>query len=412
MNYVLYAIPFFFVLIGLELLVDRWRGVSTYRLADSINSLSAGVLSQVSGLLTKGLGLLTYGFAVQHLALFELSAQQTWVWVLAFVLYDFCYYWNHRLGHERNVLWAAHSVHHQSEDYNLSTALRQTSSGFLFGWIFYLPLAVLGVPLLVFLTVAALNLLYQFWVHTRHVPKLGWYEWAFVTPSNHRAHHAQNAIYMDRNYGGVFILWDRLFGTFQEELDEEPVIFGVTTPLASWNPLWANLQFYVQLWRDATRAASWWDKLRIWFMPTGWRPADVAAKYPLSKPELSQFVKFEVPLSAGQKVYAGVQFALYLVVGTYLLAISASLTLGLLIASWAWVAFGLYSVGVWLENRSWARLLEVLRLLSSVPLLLALQQAALVPVGTAGWSVLALYALASALWLWRLPASAQGLQAA
>lgn len=412
MNYVLYAIPFFFVLIGLELLVDRWRGVSTYRLADSINSLSAGVLSQVSGLLTKGLGLLTYGFAVQHLALFELSAQQTWVWVLAFVLYDFCYYWNHRLGHERNVLWAAHSVHHQSEDYNLSTALRQTSSGFLFGWVFYLPLAVLGVPLLVFLTVAALNLLYQFWVHTRHVPKLGWYEWAFVTPSNHRAHHAQNAIYMDRNYGGVFILWDRLFGTFQEELDEEPVIFGVTTPLASWNPLWANLQFYVQLWRDAARAASWWDKLRIWFMPTGWRPADVAAKYPLSKPELSQFVKFEVPLSAGQKVYAGVQFVLYLVGGTYLLAISESLSLGLLIASWAWVAFGLYSLGVWLENRPWARLLEVLRLLSSVPLLLALQQAALLPVGAAGWSVLALYALASALWLWRLPASAQGLQAA
>lgn len=409
MNYVLYAIPFFFVLIGLELLVDRWRGVSTYRLADSINSLSAGVLSQVSGLLTKGLGLLTYGFAVQHLALFELSAQQTWVWVLAFVLYDFCYYWNHRLGHERNVLWAAHSVHHQSEDYNLSTALRQTSSGFLFGWIFYLPLAVLGVPLLVFLTVAALNLLYQFWVHTRHVPKLGWYEWAFVTPSNHRAHHAQNAIYMDRNYGGVFILWDRLFGTFQEELDEEPVIFGVTTPLASWNPLWANLQFYVQLWRDAARAASWWDKLRIWFMPTGWRPADVAAKYPLSKPELSQFVKFEVPLSGGQKVYAGVQFALYLVGGTYLLAISESLSLGLLIASWAWVAFGLYSLGVWLENRPWARLLEVLRLLSNVPLLLALQQAALLPVG---WSVLALYALASALWLWRLPAPAQGLQAA
>ncbi len=412
MNYVLYAIPFFFVLIGLELLVDRWRGVSTYRLADSINSLSAGVLSQVSGLLTKGLGLLTYGFAVQHLALFELSAQQTWVWVLAFVLYDFCYYWNHRLGHERNVLWAAHSVHHQSEDYNLSTALRQTSSGFLFGWFFYLPLAVLGVPLLVFLTVAALNLLYQFWVHTRHVPKLGWYEWAFVTPSNHRAHHAQNAIYMDRNYGGVFILWDRLFGTFQEELDEEPVIFGVTTPLASWNPLWANLQFYVQLWRDAARAASWWDKLRIWFMPTGWRPADVAAKYPLSKPELSQFVKFEVPLSAGQKVYAGVQFVLYLVGGTYLLAISESLSLGLLIASWAWVAFGLYSLGVWLENRPWARLLEVLRLLSSVPLLLALQQAALLPVDAAGWSVLALYALASALWLWRLPASAQGLQAA
>ncbi|MGH8436375.1 MAG: sterol desaturase family protein, partial [Pseudomonas sp.] len=174
MNYVLYAVPFFFLLIGLELLADRWRGVSTYRLADSINSLSTGVLSTTSGLLTKGLGLLTYSFAWQHWGLFELSAQSLWVWLFAFVFYDFCYYWNHRLGHERNVLWAAHSVHHQSEDYNLSTALRQTSSGFIFGWIFYLPMALFGVPPLVFLSVAALNLLYQFWVHTRHVPKLGW----------------------------------------------------------------------------------------------------------------------------------------------------------------------------------------------------------------------------------------------
>lgn len=242
MNYVLYAVPFFFLLIGIELLADRWRGVRTYRTADAINSLSAGVLSTTSGLLTKAVGLLTYTYAWQHLALFELRADSPWVWLFAFVFYDFCYYWNHRLGHERNVLWAAHSVHHQSEEYNLSTALRQTSTGFLFGWIFYLPMAVAGVPPLVFLTVAALNLLYQFWVHTRHVPKLGWFEWFFISPSNHRVHHAQNAVYMDRNYGGVFILWDRLFGTFQEELDEEPVVFGVTTPLASWNPLWANLQ--------------------------------------------------------------------------------------------------------------------------------------------------------------------------
>ncbi len=166
------------------------------------------------------------------------------------------------MGHERNILWAAHSVHHQSEDYNLSTALRQTSTGFLLSWIFYLPMAVVGVPLLVFVSVAALNLLYQFWVHTRHIPKLGWFEWFFVTPSNHRAHHAQNALYMDRNYGGVFIIWDRLFGSFQEEDDNEPVIFGVTTPLASWNPIWANVQFYAQLWADARRAESTWDKLR------------------------------------------------------------------------------------------------------------------------------------------------------
>jgi alkylglycerol monooxygenase len=402
MNYILYAIPFFFGLIALELLVDRWRGLSTYRLADAINSLSAGVLSQISGLLTKGLGLLTYAFAWQHLALFDLSPEPLWVWALAFVLYDFCYYWNHRLGHERNVLWAAHSVHHQSEDYNLSTALRQTSTGFLFGWIFYLPMALLGIPPLVFLSVAALNLLYQFWVHTRHIPKLGWLEWLLVTPSNHRAHHAQNAVYMDRNYGGVFILWDRLFATFQEELDEHPVIFGVTRPLASWNPLWANVQFYAQLYSDARRAESRWDQLRIWFMRTGWRPADVAAKYPLAKVDLSQFVKYEIPLSGGQKRYVAVQFALNVLAGSYLLAISASLTPALLLACWSWLALSLYSFGLWLENRPAARGAELLRLALNLPLLFWLQQAQLLPLAGLGWALVAAYSLVSLAWWWRL----------
>ncbi len=403
MNYVLYAVPFFFLLIGLELLADRWRGVSTYRLADSINSLSTGVLSTTSGLLTKGLGLLTYSFAWQHWGLLELSAQSLWVWLFAFVCYDFCYYWNHRLGHERNVLWAAHSVHHQSEDYNLSTALRQTSSGFIFGWIFYLPMALLGVPPLLFLSVAALNLLYQFWVHTRHVPKLGGFEWIFITPSNHRVHHAQNAVYMDRNYGGVFIVWDRLFATFQEELDAEPVIFGVTTPLASWNPLWANLQFYVQLWRDAVRAESRWDKLRIWFMRTGWRPADVAAKYPMSKLDLAQFAKFEVPLSGVQKLYAALQFVLYVCAGSCLLALGGSQTLPVLLLGWTWMAFGLYVLGVWLENRPAAVWLEALRLLLNLPALWLAQQAGWLPLGLLAWGLLGGYSLLSALALMHVP---------
>ena len=403
MNYVLYAVPFFFLLIGIELLVDRWRGMSSYRTADTLNSLSAGVLSTTSGLLTKVVGLLTYGFAWQHLALFDLSPESLWVWLLAFVLYDFCYYWNHRLGHERNLLWAAHAVHHQSEEYNLSTALRQTSTGFLIGWIFYLPMAVAGVPPLVFLSVGALNLLYQFWVHTRHVPKLGWFEWGFITPSNHRVRHAQNPVYMDRNYGGVFILWDRLFGTFQEELDDEPVIFGVTTPLASWNPLWANLQFYVQLWRDAARADSWWDKLRIWFMRTGWRPADVAERYPLAKPDLTRFSKFEVPLGLGQKWYAGLQFVLYVVAGTWLLGIGSEASLTGLWLAWAWMAFGLYVLGVWLENRPWARPLELVRLLANWPALWAGAALGLLPMGSSGWWLLALYSLVSLAALFGLP---------
>ena len=389
MNYVLYAIPFFFLLIALELVADRWRGLSTYRLSDSLNSLSAGVLSQASGLLTKGFGLVFYLLAWEHIALFELSADAWWVWVFAFFLYDFCYYWAHRIGHERNVFWAAHVVHHQSEDYNLTTALRQTSTGFILGWIFFLPMALLGIPPLVLLTVGALNLLYQFWVHTRHVPKLGWLEWIFITPSNHRVHHAQNPIYMDRNYGGVFIIWD-----------EEPVVFGVTTPLASWNPLWANLHFYAQLWRDALHASSWWDKLRIWFMPTGWRPDDVAARYPLVKPELSQFVKFDIPLTAGQKIYATLQFAGYVLGTTWLLVVAAEHGFGDTLIGWCWAAFGLYSIGVWLENRAWAGKLELLRLLLNVPALWLMQQVGLIPAGETAWLVLLAYSLLSATFLW------------
>lgn len=400
MDFILYAVPFFFVLIAVELLADRWRGVSNYRVADAINSLSTGVLSTTTGLLTKGVGLVTYAFALKHLAVIELSADSIWVWVFAFVFYDLCYYWLHRMGHERNILWAAHSVHHQSEDYNLSTALRQTSTGFLLSWVFYLPLAVLGVPLLVFVSVAALNLLYQFWVHTKHIPKLGWLEWFFVTPSNHRAHHAQNALYMDRNYGGVFIVWDRLFGSFQEEDDNEPVIFGVTTPLASWNPLWANVQFYAQLWDDARRAERWWDKLRIWFMRTGWRPADVAANYPMNKPDLSQFRKFEVPLDGRQQWYVALQFCVYIALGSYLMNLEQSLPIAALILGWGAVAWGLFVLGMALENRPQALTLELLRLASNLPLAWLAPMVGLWPSSVVGWLGLLSYSLLSGIGLY------------
>ena len=400
MKLILYAVPFFFVLIAVELLADRWRGMRTYRLADTISSLSAGVLSTTTGLLTKGVGLITYVLALKYLALLQLPEDSLWVWLFAFVLYDFCYYWHHRLGHERNVLWAAHSVHHQSEDYNLSTALRQTSTGFVFGWVFYLPMAVLGVPLLVFVTVATLNLLYQFWVHTRHVPKLGWFEWFFVTPSNHRAHHAQNALYMDRNYGGVFIVWDRLFGTFQQEDDAEPVIFGVTTPLQSWNPLWANWQFYGQLLADARRTERWRDKLRIWFMPTGWRPADVAAKYPINTPDLSQFVKFEVPLALRQQLYIAVQFAAYVALGSYLLNLGETLPTPALLLGWGYMALGLFVLGAGLESRPWALKLEWLRLGLSVPLVWLAPVVGLWPASALGWVGLFSYTVLSVMGLY------------
>lgn len=395
MDLILLAVPFFFVLIAVELVADRVRGQRNYQLADSINSLSTGVLSTTTGLLTKGVGLVTYAIAWEHLALLRLPGDAWWVWALAFVLYDFCYYWLHRLGHERNVLWAAHSVHHQSEEYNLTTALRQTSSGFIFSWLFYLPLALLGVPPLVFVTVAALNLLYQFWVHTRHVPKLGAFEWLFITPSNHRVHHAQNPLYLDRNYGGVFIIWDRLFGTFQEEDPREPVVFGVTTPLASWNPLWANLQFYAQLFSDARRTARWRDKLRIWFMPTGWRPADVAAGYPQQKHELAGFRKFAIALSGAQQLYVVGQFAVYVALGSYLMDRAGQLPPMALVLGWALMAWGLFVLGAALEDRPWAPRLELARLLSVVPALYLAGTWGLVVVTPLAWVLLLAYGLLS-----------------
>jgi len=411
MDFILLAVPFFFVLIAVELLADRWRGMRNYRLADTVNSLSAGVLSTTFGLLTKGVGLVTYAIAVEHLALFELPSEAWWVWVIAFVAYDFCYYWLHRFGHERNILWAAHSVHHQSEEYNLSTALRQTSTGFLLSWVFYLPLAVLGVPLLVFISVGALNLLYQFWVHTRHIPRLGWYEWIFVTPSNHRVHHAQNPLYLDRNYGGVFILWDRLFGTFQSEDDAEPVIFGVTTPLASWNPLWANLQFYAQLWNDARRASRWQDKLRIWFMPTGWRPEDVAQRYPQAGQDLANFKKFEVPLAWSRQLYVVLQFVVYVALGSYLMNAGPHLSLPALWLGALVIGFGLFVLGTALENRPWALKLEVLRLALNLPAYALAGWAGLAPVTVLGWVVLLAYGLLSLLGLRLLFGDARSLEA-
>ncbi|UPL06162.1 Fatty acid hydroxylase superfamily protein [Pseudomonas sp. IsoF] len=395
MDLILLAVPFFFVLIAAELVADRVRGQRNFTLADSINSLSTGALSTSTGLLTKGVGLVTYALAWEHLALLRLPQQAWWVWVLAFVLYDFCYYWLHRLGHERNVLWAAHSVHHQSEEYNLTTALRQTSSGFIFAWVFYLPLALVGVPPLVFITVASLNLLYQFWVHTRHIPKLGWLEWILITPSNHRVHHAQNPVYLDRNYGGVFILWDRLFGTFKEEDPDEPVVFGVTTPLASWNPLWANLQFYAQLWNDARRTQRVWDKLRIWFMPTGWRPADVAARYPQAKPDLALFRKFEVALGRAQQAYVAVQFVVYVALGSYLMEVAERLPGAALVLGWSVMAVGLFVLGTLLENRAWARRLEWLRLLSNAPALYLAGALGLALITPLGWFLLLVYSLLS-----------------
>jgi len=356
MNIILYAVPFFFLLIFIELLLEKNKGTDYYRVNDSINSLTAGVLSRMTGIVKQLFPLTIYVVVYEQLVMFQMESSW-WMWVTAFILYDFCYYWKHRLGHEMNIFWAAHVVHHSSEEYNLTTALRQSGSSFL-SWIFYLPMAVLGFEPMVLITVGSLNLIYQFWVHTRHIPKLGWYEWVFVTPSNHRVHHAQNQIYIDRNYGGVFILWDRLFGSFQEELDADKPIYGIRKALKSWNPLWANVHVYVQLSKDCWHAKRWQDKLLIWFKRTGWRPADVEQNYPISKVDLTQFRKFDIPLSLINKCYSLIQYLLVVFVGLLLMMNVSAFTLTEQVLVVLFVLYGSISAGLVLENNPLALYLE------------------------------------------------------
>jgi len=291
------ATPVFLLLIAVEFLVGVKRGRNTYRLNDALNSIGLGVMSQVVGVFTVLFTLGLYTIAFEHLSLWQLSPREPLVWVAGLVLYDFCYYWVHRFGHTVALMWAAHVVHHQSEDYNLSTALRQTSSGWLVSWVFYLPMAVLGFPPLVFGAVALIDLLYQYWVHTQQIGKLGWFDRWFCAPSNHRVHHAVNDRYLDKNFGGIFIVWDRMFGSFEPEDDAVPCVYGTRGPLRSWNPLWANLHTYAEMAKDSWRARSWADKWRVWFKHPGWRPADVAQRWPKPAFDLARVEVFDPTMS-------------------------------------------------------------------------------------------------------------------
>ena len=306
--------PVFLALMALEWAAGRWRGRPVFRLADAVSSISLGMLSQTSAVFTRLLRLGLYTLAWQTLALWRDDAFWTSAagWLLALLLYDLCYYWYHRLGHRVAVLWAAHAVHHQSQDYNLSTALRQTSTGAVFGWLFYLPMALAGVPPLVFAVVGLIDLLYQFWVHTEQVGRLGWFDRWFCSPSNHRVHHAVNDRYVDKNYGGILIVWDRLFGSFEDEDAREPVVYGTRGLLNSWDPLWANAQVYAGLARDSWHAARWRDKLGVWIRPPGWRPPDVAERFPKPAFNIDAMPLFNPALSPALRWFAGVQFVLLL----------------------------------------------------------------------------------------------------
>lgn len=277
----LYAIPMFVILIIIEMIAAKMKGIQVNHSADMISSLSSGITNTTRDGLKLGIAIISYAWLVDHITVYKLEP----VWlavIIAFIVEDFTGYWLHRMNHRVNVFWNRHIIHHSSEEYNLSCALRQSISDTIhFGAVFMIPAAMLGIPVSIFAIIGPLHLFMQFWYHTRLIDKMGWLEHVIVTPSHHRVHHAINPEYIDRNYSQIFIIWDKLFGTFQPEMKAVEPVYGIIRPAGTWNPVIINFKHIWQLVKDAWHAENLWDKLRIWFMPTGWRPDDVAEKYPI-----------------------------------------------------------------------------------------------------------------------------------
>ena len=315
----LIAMPAFLFLVLFEKWYGWYKGKDTVRNMDMVSSLSSGITNVTKDVLGLTITILGYGWLVNHIAVYHIKA--SWLtYVIAFMVLDFAGYWVHRWSHHINIFWNLHIIHHSSEEFNLACALRQSISNFVNIFTFLLiPAALVGVPAEVIAVVAPLHLFAQFWYHTRHINKMGFLEKIIVTPSHHRVHHAINKEYLDKNLSQIFIVWDKLFGTFQEELKEAPPVYGITRPVRTWNPIKINFQHLWLMMKDAWRTQSWKDKFTLWFKPTGYRPADVMEKHPVYKIEdVFHFDKYAPAASTALHVWSWIQMSVVLLLISYL----------------------------------------------------------------------------------------------
>ncbi len=358
----LWVVPGFMVLMTVEVLYGHFTNKQTYSFMDTLSSLSSGVTNVLKDSLGLVLVILSYPYILDTIAVFDLESSVL-LYVIAFICVDFASYWNHRLNHKVNIFWNRHVIHHSSEEFNLACALRQSISAWIgFGALFLIPAAFFGVPPQLIALLAPIHLFSQFWYHTRHIGKLGFLEYIIVTPSQHRVHHAINPIYIDKNLSAIFCIWDRIFGTFQEELDHEPPVYGVLKPVNTWNPLLINFQHAFNVIQDAYNTSSIKDKLRIWFMPTGWRPNDIIEKFPRSittdhfnrekySPNYSFFMKLTAIFH-----FVLINFLLYFFLSNFsIIESDLKLVFGLVIFV---SVFGFTSL---LDLQSWAPFFEVFR---------------------------------------------------
>lgn len=359
----MFAIPGFLLLIGIEYGASVLMKKPVYRGYDTVTSLSSGLTNVIKDVMGLTIVIISYGWLVEHLALFEIESK-VWMFVVAFIGKDFAGYWSHRLEHVINLFWNRHIIHHSSEEFNLACALRQPVSNLIALFtIFYLPVAIIGVPTIVVATVAPLHLFAQFWYHTRLIDKLGPIEYILVTPSHHRVHHAINDQYIDKNYSQIFIFWDHLFGTFQAELNEVPPVFGVKRPVNTWNPIVINFRHLWLLVKDAWHTKSWVDKARIWFMPTGWRPEGLDSTHPeYSISDVYNFKKYDTPKSFPLLIWVTFQVVFHMLLALHLFKSIASYDFSYVLLYTCFLFCSIFAYGSLMDRSVLALIFELLKL--------------------------------------------------
>ena len=337
---------------------------------DTLSSLSSGITNLLKDLLGIGVIIISYPFIKKSISIVELN-ESILLYYIAFICLDFASYWNHRLNHSINFFWNQHVIHHSSQEFNLACALRQSISNLLgYGAIFLIPAALFGVPHKVIALLAPLHLFGQFWYHTKHIGKLGFLEYIFVTPSQHRVHHAINPEYVDKNLSAIFCLWDRLFGTFQEELENVPCVYGTLKPVNTWNPFIINFQHLWYLSIDAWHTKKLINKIKIWFMPTGWRPNDVKERFKRDKIiDVYNQQKYKIEYRNVHIFYAIFHF-IYINAGLWLLLTGYDeLENNLKIFYSIFILTTIFGFTSVMDSYKWASYIELLRLMLSLILI-------------------------------------------
>lgn len=359
--YIGLAIPAFFFFMIIELILEKVKKKNYYRFADSITNISAGIGSQIMNIFAKSLLVVLFTYIYDHFALYHIP-ENWYTGILLFLLFDFAFYWAHRLGHRVNFLWAAHVVHHQSEEFNLSVALRQPWLSDILTFFIFIPLPLMGFSPQFIVLIGAIDILYQFIIHTKYVGKLHpVIEFIFNTPSHHRVHHAVNKQYIDKNYAGVLIIWDRLLNTFEEE-KEEP-LYGITVPFKSWNPVWANIHYWIDLFKLSEKSKRIIDKILVFFTPPGWQPKELGGYQPPKLITKENYNKYESSTEGPIKKYIIVQYVILLVIAGVFLNFYKHFSLLERILPSTLILFNTVVLGALAENKFWGKYLEYIRLL-------------------------------------------------